>query len=84
MLPSGGRDITLAIASVWASTTRSPERLKRGDRSQGIANAAPAASPPTERRTPAETLPTETFLPTRCGPRRRKASRVDPIRARCS
>ena len=69
MLPSGGRDITLAIASGLGVDDEVAERLKRGDRSQGIANAAPAVGSPADGAAagrlpaPAETLPTDT-LPT--------------------
>jgi type IV pilus assembly protein PilM len=68
MLPSGGRDITLAIASGLGVDDEVAERLKRGDRSQGIANAAPAVGSPADGAAaglpaPAETLPTGT-LPT--------------------
>jgi len=69
MLPSGGRDITLAIASGLGVDDEVAERLKRGDRSQEIANAAPAVGSPADGAAagrlpaPAETLPTET-LPT--------------------
>lgn len=69
MLPSGGRDITLAIASGLGVDDEVAERLKRGDRSQGIADAAPVVGSPADGAAagrlpaPAETLPTET-LPT--------------------
>jgi type IV pilus assembly protein PilM len=69
MLPSGGHDITLAIASDLGVDDEVAERLKRGDRSQGIADAAPAVGSPDDGAAagrlpaPAETLPTET-LPT--------------------
>jgi type IV pilus assembly protein PilM len=69
MLPSGGRDITLAIASGLGVDDEVAERLKRGDRSQGIANAAPAVGSPAggaaagRLPAPAEALPTDT-LPT--------------------
>ena len=69
MLPSGGRDITLAIASGLGVDDEVAERLKRGDRSQGIADAAPVVGPPADGAAagrlpaPAETLPTDT-LPT--------------------
>ena len=42
MLPSGGRDITLAIASGLAVDEDVAERLKRGERLPGIENGAPA------------------------------------------
>ena len=66
MLPSGGRDITLAIASGLGVDDEVAERLKRGDRSRGIANGAPAIGAPAEAPAagrlpaPAETLPTDT------------------------
>ena len=69
MLPSGGRDITLAIASGLGVDDELAERLKRGDRSQGIAVAAPVVGSPADGAAagrvaaPAEILPTET-LPT--------------------
>jgi type IV pilus assembly protein PilM len=69
MLPSGGRDITLAIASGLGVDDEVAERLKRGDRSQGIADAAPVVGSPADEAAagrlpaPAETLPTDT-LPT--------------------
>lgn len=69
MLPSGGRDITLAIASGLGVDDEVAERLKRGDRSQGIADAAPVVGSPTDGAAagrlpaPAETLPTD-ILPT--------------------
>jgi len=42
MLPSGGRDITLALASRMGVDDEAAERLKRGERLRGIADAAPA------------------------------------------
>ena len=69
MVPSGGRDITLAIASGLGVDDEVAERLKRGDRSQGIADAGPVVGSPADRAaagrlpTPAETRPTDT-LPT--------------------
>lgn len=66
MLPSGGRDITLAIASGLGVDDEVAERLKRGDRSQGIADAAPVVGSPADGAAagrlpaPAETLPTDT------------------------
>jgi type IV pilus assembly protein PilM len=69
MLPSGGRDITLAIASGLGVDDEVAERLKRGDRSQGIVDAAPVVGSPADGAAagrlpaPAETLPTDT-LPT--------------------
>jgi type IV pilus assembly protein PilM len=67
MLPSGGRDITLAIASGLGVDDEVAERLKRGDRSQGIANTAPAVGSPAggaaagRLPAPADTLPTDTL-----------------------
>jgi type IV pilus assembly protein PilM len=72
MLPSGGRDITLAIASGLGVDDEVAERLKRGDRSQGIANAAPAVGshaggatagrlPPPADSPPTDTLGTDTL-----------------------
>ena len=69
MLPSGGRDITLAIASGLGVDDEVAERLKRGDRSQGIVDAAPVVGSSADEAAagrlpaPAETLPTAT-LPT--------------------
>lgn len=45
MLPSGGRDITLAIASGLGVDDEVAERLKRGDGSQGIATTASQSRP---------------------------------------
>jgi type IV pilus assembly protein PilM len=45
MLPSGGRDITLALASVLGVDDEMAERLKRGERFGGIADAVPVAAP---------------------------------------
>jgi type IV pilus assembly protein PilM len=42
MLPSGGRDITLALASRLGVDDEVAERLKRGERLRGFADAAPA------------------------------------------
>ena len=67
MLPSGGRDITLAIASGLGVDDEVAERLKRGDRSQGIADAAPVVGPRADGAAagrlpaPADTLPTDTL-----------------------
>ena len=44
MLPSGGRDITLALASRLGVDDEVAERLKRGERLRGFADAAPAES----------------------------------------
>ncbi|HEX5627783.1 MAG TPA: type IV pilus assembly protein PilM [Actinomycetota bacterium] len=54
MLPSGGRDITLAIASALGVDDEMAERLKRGERFQGIAAAGRLPAP-------ADTLPTDTL-----------------------
>lgn len=51
MLPSGGRDITLAIASALGVDDEMAERLKRGERFQGIANAPPAVGSPADGAT---------------------------------
>jgi type IV pilus assembly protein PilM len=67
MLPSGGRDITLAIASALGVDDEMAERLKRGERFQGIANAPPAVGSPAggaaagRLPAPADTLPTDTL-----------------------
>jgi type IV pilus assembly protein PilM len=66
MLPSGGRDITLAIASALGVDDEMAERLKRGERFQGIANAPPAVGSPAggaaagRLPAPTETLPADT------------------------
>src|SRR4029453_3668922 len=46
MLPSGGRDITLALASALGVDDEMAERLKRGERFGGIADAVPAVAAP--------------------------------------
>jgi type IV pilus assembly protein PilM len=67
MLPSGGRDITLAIASALGVDDEMAERLKRGERFQGIANAPPAVGSPAggaaagRLPAPTETLPADTL-----------------------
>ena len=74
MLPSGGRDITLALASGLGVDDEMAERLKRGERFGGIADAVPAVGspadgapavqlPPPADALPVDTLPTDT-LPT--------------------
>jgi type IV pilus assembly protein PilM len=74
MLPSGGRDITLALASGLGVDDEMAERLKRGERLRGIADAVPAVGspadgapavqlPPPADALPVDTLPTDT-LPT--------------------
>jgi type IV pilus assembly protein PilM len=71
MLPSGGRDITLALASVLGVDDEMAERLKRGERFDGIADAVPAVAgpadgapavplPPPVDAPPTDTLPIET------------------------
>jgi type IV pilus assembly protein PilM len=71
MLPSGGRDITLALASVLGVDDEMAERLKRGERFDGIADAVPAVAgpadgapavplPPPVDTPPTDTLPIET------------------------
>ena len=72
MLPSGGRDITLALASGLGVDDEVAERLKRGERFGEIADAAPAVEspadgapavqlPPPADALPADTLPTDTL-----------------------
>jgi type IV pilus assembly protein PilM len=56
MLPSGGRDITLALASVLGVDDETAERLKRGERFGGIADAVPAVAAPADGA-PAVPLP---------------------------
>ena len=48
MLPSGGRDITLALASGLGVDDDVAERLKRGERFTEIAHAAPAVESPAD------------------------------------
>jgi type IV pilus assembly protein PilM len=71
MLPSGGRDITLALASVLGVDDETAERLKRGERFGGIADAVPAVAapadgapavplPPPADAPPVDTPPTDT------------------------
>jgi type IV pilus assembly protein PilM len=72
MLPSGGRDITLALASVLGVDGEMAERLKRGERFDGIADAVPAVAapadgapavplPPPADAPPVDTPPTDTL-----------------------
>jgi type IV pilus assembly protein PilM len=72
MLPSGGRDITLALASGLGVDDEMAERLKRGERFGGIADAVPAVEfpadgapavypPPPADALPVDTLPTDTL-----------------------
>jgi type IV pilus assembly protein PilM len=70
MLPSGGRDITLALASALGVDDEMAERLKRGERFGGIAvpavaapaDGAPAAPlPPPADAPPVDTPPTDTL-----------------------
>ena len=72
MLPSGGRDITLALASVLGVDDEMAERLKRGERFGGIADAVPAVAapadgapavplPPPADAPPVDTPPTDTL-----------------------
>lgn len=72
MLPSGGRDITLALASVLGVDDGMAERLKRGERFGGIADAVPAVAapadgapavplPPPGDAPPVDTPPTDTL-----------------------
>jgi type IV pilus assembly protein PilM len=69
MLPSGGRDITLALASRLGVDDEMAERLKRGERFPGLAVASPPVESPAEEAPavqlppPADALPTNT-LPT--------------------
>ncbi len=72
MLPSGGRDITLALASRLGVDDEMAERLKRGERFPGIADASTAVESPAEEAPavqlpppadapPTSTLPTDTL-----------------------
>ncbi len=72
MLPSGGRDITLALASGLGVDDEMAERLKRGERFGGIADAVPAVGspadgapavqlPPPADAPPVDALPTDTL-----------------------
>jgi type IV pilus assembly protein PilM len=72
MLPSGGRDITLALASGLGVHDEMAERLKRGERFGGITDAVPAVEspadgapavhlPPPADAPPVDTLPTDTL-----------------------
>jgi type IV pilus assembly protein PilM len=72
MLPSGGRDITLSLASVLGVDDEMAERLKRGERFGGIADAVPAVAapadgapavplPPPADTPPVDTPPTDTL-----------------------
>jgi type IV pilus assembly protein PilM len=67
MLPSGGRDITLALASGLGVDDEVAERLKRGERIPGIADAAPAVessadgAPAVRLPPPADAMPTDTL-----------------------
>ena len=72
MLPSGGRDITLALASALGVDDEMAERLKRGERFGGIADTVPAVGspadgapavqlPPPADALPVDTLPTDTL-----------------------
>jgi type IV pilus assembly protein PilM len=69
MLPSGGRDITLALASALGVDDEMAERLKRGERFGGIADTVPAVGSPADGAPavqlppPADALPVDT-LPT--------------------
>jgi type IV pilus assembly protein PilM len=56
MLPSGGRDITLALASVLGVDDETAERLKRGERFGGSADSVPAVGAPADGA-PAVQLP---------------------------
>ena len=72
MLPSGGRDITLALASRLGVDDEMAERLKRGERFPGIPDASTAVEslaeeaaavqlPPPADALPPNTLPTDTL-----------------------
>jgi type IV pilus assembly protein PilM len=72
MLPSGGRDITLALASALGVDDEMAEGLKRGERFGGIADAVPAVGspadgapavqlPPPADALPVDTLPSDTL-----------------------
>jgi type IV pilus assembly protein PilM len=91
MLPSGGRDISLALASVLGVDDEMAERLKRGERFGGIADAVPAVGapadgapavqlPPPADALPVDTLPTDT-LPVEA-PRGVPGALADPAEVR--
>jgi type IV pilus assembly protein PilM len=67
MLPSGGRDITLALASGLGVDDEVAERLKRGERVSGIGDAPPAVESPAHGAptgplpAPVDALPTDTL-----------------------
>jgi type IV pilus assembly protein PilM len=69
MLPSGGRDITLALASALGVDDEVAERLKRGERFPGIApagespagEAAAGQVPPPAGSLPTDALPADTL-----------------------
>ncbi|HEY3212902.1 MAG TPA: type IV pilus assembly protein PilM [Actinomycetota bacterium] len=67
MLPAGGRDITLALASALGVDDEMAERLKRGERFGGIADAVPAVGSPADGAPavqlppPADALPVDTM-----------------------
>jgi type IV pilus assembly protein PilM len=63
MLPSGGRDITLALATRLGVDDEVAERLKRGERFPGIAEVSTAVESPAEEA-PAVQLPSADALPT--------------------
>jgi len=64
MLPSGGHDITLALASGLGVDDEAAERLKRGERFGGIADAAPAVESPADGAPAVQPPPPPDALPT--------------------
>ena len=64
MLPSGGRDITLALASRLGVDDEMAERLKRGERFPGIADASTAVESPSEQAPAVQLPPLADALPT--------------------
>jgi type IV pilus assembly protein PilM len=63
MLPSGGRDITLALASGLGVDDEMAERLKRGERFGGIADAVLAVGSPADGAPAVQLLPPADALP---------------------
>ena len=64
MLPSGGRDITLALATRLGVDDEMAERLKRGERFPGIADASTAVESPSEQAPAVQLPPLADALPT--------------------
>jgi type IV pilus assembly protein PilM len=59
MLPSGGRDITLALASGLSVDEDVAERLKRGETIEAPTQVEPSAEPAVELPPPADSLPVD-------------------------